>query len=112
MLTDSQRQRFRALQNGDENGALSAEEQAELQAFVQLIEDKEAVYLHPATERLEQRNLQLAAQNTVLKTLVEREKRLNRYLQRVLKKVDSERHAISTELASILGASSASGTTR
>lgn len=112
MLTESQRQRFRTLQQKEDTDTLSPTEQAELQAFVQFIEDEEARYLRPATQRIKERNLQLAAQNAALKTLVEREKRLNGYLQRVLRKVDNERQSIATELASILEASAVSGTGR
>ena len=76
MLTELQRQRCRALQNGEENGTLSLEEQAELQAFVQLIEKKEAVYLRHATERIRQERLRLEEQNQELQVLVRREERL------------------------------------
>lgn len=57
MLTEAQRQRFQELQQGEEEGTLSPAEQAELQAFVQLIEETEAVYLRPATERMRQERL-------------------------------------------------------
>jgi hypothetical protein len=42
-----------------------------------------------------------------LAKVLKREMRLHRYLQKVLKKVDEERDAISAELAGILEASSA-----
>ena len=112
MWSDEQKQRFQALRTRARQQELTAPEQAELAQMIQELEEEEATYLRPATQRLEQRNLQLAAQNVALKTLVEREKRLNRYLQKVLKKVDNERIAISAELTSILASSSASGTGR
>ena len=112
MLNDEQKQRFQALRAREQEKELTTAEQVELAQMIQELEDKEAAYLRPATQRLEQRNLEMAARNAALKTLVEREKRLSHYLQRVLKKVDSERQAISTELASILEVSSASGQNR
>ena len=110
MWNDEQKQRFQMLRNRQRQQALTISEQAELARMIEELEEEEAAYLRPATRRLEQRNLQNAAQNAALKTLVEREKRLNRYLQRVLRKVDNERQAIATELASILETSASSGT--
>jgi hypothetical protein len=112
MWNDEQKQRFQALRTRERKNELTGAEQAELARMIDELEEEEAAYLRPATQRLEQRNLQIAAQNTALKTLVEKEKRRNRYLQRVLKKVDSERQAFSAELASILEDSSALGTGR
>src|ERR1700734_4093729 len=108
MWNDEQKQRFQALRTRELRQELTTKEQVELAHLIQLLEDEEATYLRPATQRLEQSNLEMAARNAALKTLVEREKRLNHYLQRVLKKVDHERQAISAELASILEASSTS----
>ncbi len=109
MWNDEQKQRFQMLRTRDRQQALTSAEQAELARMIQELEDEEAAYLRPATQRLEQRNTQMAAQNAALKTLVEKEERLNRYLQKVLKKVDRERQALAAELASILESSSASG---
>lgn len=108
MWNEEQKQRFQVLRTRERQDELTASEQGELARMIQELEEEEAAYLRPATQRLEQRNLDMVAQNAALKTLIEREKRLNQYLQRVLKKADNERHAISTELASILAASSAS----
>lgn len=112
MWNEGQKQRFQALRDHEWRKELTAEEQAELDQMIRELEEEEAAYLQPATERLEVRNHQLAAQNEALKTLVKREKRLNRYLQKVLSKVDSERVAIAAELASILERSPVSGTGR
>ena len=109
MWNDEQKQRFQELRNRERQQELTTLEKTELARMIQELEEEEAAYLRPATRRFEQRNIQMAAQNAALKTLVEKEKRLNRYLQKVLKKVDSERQAISAELTSILEAS-ASGT--
>ena len=108
MLTASQRQRFRALQNGDENGALSAEEQAELQAFVQLIEDKEAVYLHPATEHIQQERLQIEERNRALLALIQQKEQLVQRMERMLASSKSEQEKITEHLTAILNTNSAS----
>ena len=108
MWNDEQKQRFQALRTREQRQELTTTEQAELAQLIQVLEDEEASYLRPATQHLEQSNLEMAARNAALKTLVKREKRLNHYLQRVLKKVDHERQTISSELANILEASSTS----
>ena len=107
MLTEAQRQRFRALQQGEEDGTLSVAEQAELQAFVQLIEDKEAAYLRPATERIRQERLRVEEQNQALQALIRRKERLARRLERVLALSSSEREKINAQVAAILNSSSA-----
>lgn len=104
MLTDSQRQRFRALQNAEDNGTLSVSDQAELQAFVQLIEDKEAAYLRPATERIRQERLRLQEQNQELQILLRRKERLERRLERMLALSAAEREKINAQVAAILNA--------
>ncbi len=109
MWNDEQRQRFQALRTRERQQGLTASEKTELAQMIQELEEEEAAYLRPATQRLEHRNLEMAAQNAAMKTLVAREKRLSRYLQKVLKKVDDERSAIAAELTSILESPSASG---
>lgn len=71
MFTEPQRQRFRALQQREVEGALTTSEQAELQSFVQQVEAEEAVYLRPATERLRQERLQIKAQTASLQALLQ-----------------------------------------
>ena len=109
MWNDEQEQRFQTLRTREHQQELSETERVELSRLIHEIEEKEASYLRPATRKLEQRNLVIAGQNSALKTLVEREKQLNRYLLRALKKIDSERLAISAELARILESSSPAG---
>ena len=110
MWNEEQKQRFQALRTRELRNELAGEEQAELDQMIQELDEQESAYLRPTTERLERRNLQLADQNEALKTLLKREERLKRYLQKVLSKVDSERQAIAAELASILERSPVSGT--
>ncbi|GAC1310566.1 MAG: hypothetical protein NVSMB27_47500 [Ktedonobacteraceae bacterium] len=112
MWDEEQKQRFQTLRTRQRTDELNEAEQAELARMIRDLEEEEAAYLRPATQRLEESNRQKTAQNAALKTLVEREKRLNRYLRKVLQKVDNERQAISTELAKIMEASSATGTGR
>jgi hypothetical protein len=112
MWNDAQKQRFQELRTRERQQKLSETEAVELARMIEELEAQEAAYLRPANQRLEQRNLQLSAQNAALKNLVEREKRLQRYLQKALQKADTEREAIAAELAHILSASPASGTGR
>src|SRR5579862_3603540 len=102
MLTDAQRERFHALQRREEEGALSPTEQAELHAFMQKIEEEEAVYLHPATERIRQERLQIQEQNKALQYLVRRKERLARRLERILALSVSERDKINAQITAIL----------
>jgi hypothetical protein len=102
MLTEAQRQRFRALQQKEDLGTLSPAEQAELQAFVRLVEDAEAASLRPATDSLRQERLRLEKQNEALQTLVRRKERLARRLERVLALSGSEREQINAQVAAVL----------
>ena len=112
MWNEDQRKRFQELRTGDREKTLTQTEQTELARMIHELEEEEAAYLRPATQRLEQRNRETDAQNAALKILVDRQKRLNRYLQRVLQKVDRERQEISMELASIMGSGSPTGISR
>ncbi len=112
MWNTKQRRRFQDLRTREREQSLTEAEQAELSRMTTELEAEEAAYLRPANARLQQRNHEVAAQNAALKALVEREKRLNRYLQRVLEKADSERDAIAKELSTILEAPAAPGAGR
>lgn len=109
MWNDTQKQRFQELRTRERQKNLNETEKAELARMIEELEAEEAATLRPANQRLEQQNLQLAAQNAALKNLVEREKRLQRYLQKALQKADSEREAIAAELEHILSTPPASG---
>lgn len=105
MLTELQRQRFRVLQEKEEEDSLSPSEQAELQVLVQCIEEAEAAYLSPATERIRQERLLLQEQNRALQALIWRKERLARRLERVLALSAQERAKIDTQMTAILHAS-------
>ncbi len=85
MWSDDQKQRFQMLRTREQLQELSGEETVELSSMVHDLEEDEASYLRPTTQRLALRNQQIAGQNDALQTLVEREKRLNPYLLQVLK---------------------------
>ena len=104
MLTEAQRQRFRALQQSEMDGTLSPTEQAEMEAFVQQIETAEAVYLRPATERIRQERLRIEEQNKALQEVIRRKERLARRLERILALSAAEREKINAQVAAILNA--------
>jgi hypothetical protein len=104
MLTEAQRQRFRALQQREEDGTLSLTEKAVLQAFVEQIEAGEAAYLRPAVERMRQERLQVEAQTKALHSLLRRKERLARRLERILALSASEREKINAQVSAILNA--------
>ena len=84
MLTELERERFRILQEKEDNQTLDAAEAAEWQGFIDRIEAEEAAYLRPAIERERQERLKIEAQNRALKNLIRRRERLARRLERVL----------------------------
>ncbi len=106
-MTTSQRKRFQALQQNEDDGTLSSTEQTELAEFVQQIEADEAAYLGPATVRIRQQRLRLEEQNEALRTLIRRKERLARRIERVLTLSASERRKINAQQTAILNASSA-----
>lgn len=107
MLTEQQRQRFRALQQSELDGTLAPTEQSELQALARQIEAEEAEYLRPATEHIHQERLQIQEQNRALQLLIRRKERLARRLERVLALSASERQKINTQVKAILDGGSA-----
>ena len=102
MLTEQQRKRFSELREREENGTLDASEQEELNSIIQYIEARESEYLRPATERIRQERLQLHSQNAALKTLMRRQERHVRRLERFLALSKAERAAIQSRLLEIL----------
>lgn len=104
MLTEPQRQRFRALQQSELDGTLSPTEQTEMEAFVQQIEAAEAAYLRPATEHIRQERLRIEEQNKALQEVIRRKERLARRLERILALSAAEREKINAQVASILNA--------
>jgi hypothetical protein len=103
MFTEQQRKRFAALREREQISTLTEAEQAELEQLIRQVETVEAAYLRPAVERTRQERLQKEAQNVALKTLIRRQERLVRRLERFLALSRAEHEAINTELAHILG---------
>jgi hypothetical protein len=103
MWDDQTRARFQELRRRELAGMLTAADQAELARLAQELEDAEAAYLGPATERLRMERERLETQNRVLQSLVERKQALCDRLRVVLAEAATERHGIETELAHVLG---------
>jgi hypothetical protein len=82
MWDDQKRKRFNELR--EPGRQLNAAEQAEVAALVKEIEDAEAAYLKPATERLRQENARLAKRNLELAELVKRKETLVERLENIL----------------------------
>lgn len=91
MLTEQRRQRLRALQQVEMDGALSSAERMELDAFVQQIEAEEEAVLAAANERMRQERRQIEEQNAALAALIRRKERLAQRLERILALSTAER---------------------
>lgn len=103
MLDPAKRERFQELRRREDEGALAPEEHGELSTLIQEIEDAEAAYLEPATERLARECEILQAQNRELEALVRRKEALRARLESTLANAQAERQAIDEEAARILG---------
>lgn len=102
MLTDLQRKRLSELQEREENSILNLSEQEELDSLIHIVETKEKEYLQPASERLQQDDIQIRTQNDELKILARRQERLARHLERVLALAQTESSAIRSRLVEIM----------
>jgi hypothetical protein len=103
MLPSPKRERFGELRRKEDEGALTPEERAELSALIHEIEDAEAVYLDPATERLARECETLETQNRELEALLQRKQALRARLETMLTEAQAERQAIEEEVSRILG---------
>jgi hypothetical protein len=79
MWDNVKRQRYNHLRTREWEGMLTEAEQAELAAMTQELYDAEAVYLRPATERLQHDTAQL---RTKLERVLERNRRLEALVRR------------------------------
>ena len=100
MWDDQKRRRFEDLR--EPGRQLNAAEQADLAALVKELEDAEAAYLKPATERLRRENDLLAKRNLDLAELNKRKQALVERLENVLGEAQAEERAIETELAAVV----------
>ncbi len=73
MWDEQKRERFQTLRQRELDDTLTEAEQAELSQMIQEIEDAEAAYLRPATERLRCERERIEEQNRELQGLVQRE---------------------------------------
>jgi hypothetical protein len=72
MWDKTKRQRFHTLCARQRQGPLTATEQAELDGLSRDLEEMEASYLHPATERKRQEAEKLRAINVALRDVIRR----------------------------------------
>jgi hypothetical protein len=103
MWIEGKRTRFRTLRQQEIEGTLTESEQAELAQMIAELEAEEASYLKPATQRIREERLHLQSQNAALKSVIKRQERLARRLERTLATLRSERQQIERELTTILG---------
>ena len=94
IFTQEQRARFRQLRRTEDEGTLTPDEGAELAALMQHIEDAEAAYLRPATERMRAERIAAEEQNRSLEDLLLRGEALVARLQAVLAELEEERRAV------------------
>jgi hypothetical protein len=100
MWDEQKRQRFQQLRQRE--GQRTATEQEELALLVEELEAAESAYLNEATQRLRQERQTTERQNRALQELVGRRQALVQRLTSVLAEARAERHAIESELASVL----------
>jgi hypothetical protein len=111
MLTPLKRTRFRELRRREDEGALSPEEQEELSLLIQEIEEAEAVYLGPATERLRRESEAIERQNKALRAFLSRAEALATQLESVVTRLETERQALDDERARLASQSAATEST-
>ncbi len=102
MSADETHSRFQQLRQRQEENALTAPEQAELERLTQELEAAESVYLRGATERLREQRELVESQNRALAALARRKESLILRLRDVLTEARAERRMIERELATVL----------
>jgi hypothetical protein len=103
MWTDEQRTRFRELRQRQQEATLTSDERSEMASLVREIENTEEAYLASAAARMRLERESLEAQNRALEMLAERKQALVSHIRGVLAQAESERQAIASEIASVLG---------
>jgi hypothetical protein len=99
MWDNQKRTRFEELR--EPSRQLNAVEQTELAALVKELEEVEAGYLKPATERLRRENDSIAKRNLELAELIKRKGALVERLESILAEAQAEERAIEAELAAV-----------
>ncbi|MBI3408207.1 MAG: hypothetical protein HY040_07610 [Planctomycetes bacterium] len=100
MWNEQKRKRFQQLR--ERESELTDVERAELAILVHELDTAELTYLSGATERLRHQRLNTEAQLLSLEALARRRQALVQRLDNVLSEARAERHAIESELASVL----------
>jgi len=99
MWDNQKRTRFEELREPGRQSNI--EEQTELAALVKELEDEEAAYLKPATERLRRENDCAQKRNLELAELFKRKEALVERLENVLAEAQAEERDIATKLAAV-----------
>ena len=94
MWDEQMSSRMRHLQQRQQDGTLTAEEQSELTLLIRELEAAEAGYLTTATQRLHQERETLENQNRTLEGLALRKETLVRRLREFLTEARSEQRTI------------------
>jgi branched-subunit amino acid aminotransferase/4-amino-4-deoxychorismate lyase len=102
MWDETKRWRFSALRERQRQGALTAEEKVELDELYREIEEMEAVYLRPATERKQQETEKLRAINEMLRDVIQRKEEHLSRTKTTLTQLRAEREELDAELERIL----------
>src|SRR2546423_5716096 len=112
MWDEERHARFQALRTANRQGSLSEADRAELAGLIRELEDEEAAYLRPASQRLEEEARQLEAHTAPLREILKREKRLAARLERELSAAQKEQDSLRDEKAQIVAAGKALRTSR
>jgi hypothetical protein len=102
MWDASKSKRFQELRRREDAGTLTPAEVAELTGLIQVIDDMEAAYLGPATERLRREHEAIEVQNQALLAFLSRGEAVVTQLESVLAKLEAERQALDEERARVV----------
>lgn len=106
MLSPAQKERLEALRRRDQS-SLQEDERDELERLRALIAGGQDLLLAGTTEQLREERMQVEAQNATLRTLLERQRRLARRLERVVASSKAEKTAIASDIERVLASSAA-----
>jgi hypothetical protein len=102
MGDEIKRQRFSTLRARERQGTLTAEEKTELDGLYRGVEEREAAYLQPATERKRQETEKLRAINAALRDVIRRKEEHLARMQVTLAQFRTERETLDAELERLL----------
>jgi uncharacterized protein YigA (DUF484 family) len=99
MLDETKRQRFQYLRDREDEECLTEDERTELAGLIEEIEQAEAAYLKPATERTRKENDEAESRLRALEDLARRKEELVERMEAL----QAERAAIQEETLRLLG---------